>query len=96
MHWLDYISVEFGRFRPEEVVYHRRDLIDFGEAPTMEEVIHRPKHIADRQINVCAVWWLLDCGPAQFLDFFQHLKCRKRSAVDLVEEVLARIEFFLN
>ncbi|VDO94344.1 unnamed protein product [Heligmosomoides polygyrus] len=38
-------DVEFGRFRPAEVVYDRRDFINFGEAPTMEEEIHRPKQV---------------------------------------------------
>lgn len=70
---MDYISVEFGRFRSEEVVHHRRDLIDFGEAPIVEEVIHRPKQIAVRRRNGRGVWRLLDFGAAQFLDFFSSV-----------------------
>lgn len=37
-HWVDSVSVKFGRFQPEEAVYHRRDLIDLGEAATTEKV----------------------------------------------------------
>lgn len=39
--------VEVGRLRPEEVMHHRRELIYFGEAPTMNKVIHRAKRMAD-------------------------------------------------
>lgn len=32
------------------------NLIDFGEAPTSEEVIHRPHQMVVRRYNVWAVW----------------------------------------
>ncbi|VDP06675.1 unnamed protein product [Heligmosomoides polygyrus] len=46
---------QFGWFRPAEVVYHCHELNNFGEAPTMEEVIHRPKQMAARWCNVRGV-----------------------------------------
>ncbi|VDP52103.1 unnamed protein product [Heligmosomoides polygyrus] len=42
---------------PKEAVYHSRDLVDFGEAPTMEEVVDRVKQMAVRWRNVRGVWW---------------------------------------
>lgn len=45
-HWGDSISEELARFRPQEVVYHHRDLVVEGvTAPPTEELISRPQQL---------------------------------------------------
>lgn len=42
---MDSVSIEFVWFRPEDVVCHRSDLIEFGAALITEEVISRPEQM---------------------------------------------------